>query len=369
MQKTFKAKLILFTALVFLVQGAVLIITPAASAASALSSTYVRLDRMKVATATSFRIKFTTSSATATEDTLVVDFNGDDTGTARWIDATNGGLVNTTQATATAACATETGATALPGTLSASGTGAVITVTGVTNLAASTAYCVDFTSASAVTTPTGAGEFHPKVSTKTGGTVDDTTNTAVRIITNEQVTVTGTVPPTFNFALSGNTDSFVSNLSTSATISTTGVTVTVTTNAPSGWIAWAKSTNQSSGSAGKGALKSTTASNYTIPTTNANTLGSAAHTLTNGNEDYGLAVDAISDAANGGTVTADAAYNSVATTKIGVLDTSIYRPIASANGTANGDILTLKERATIAGQTPAATDYTDIITLIGAGQF
>lgn len=367
--KTLK-RLSFVTILALLMQTLSSMLLVSASASSPLSSTYVRLNRMKAGTATSFRLKFTTSAATATEDTLVVDFNGDDTTTSRWTDNANGpGVVNATQTTDVSSCATETGATGLPGSLSASGSGSAITVTGVTNLTASTAYCIDFTSSSAVTTPTTVGEYHPKVSTKTSSTVDDTTNVAVRILSDDTVTVTGTVPPTFNFVLSGNTDTYTSNLSTSSTVSTTGITATLTTNAPTGWITWAKSTNQSSGSAGKGALKSTTASNYTIPSTNGNALGSAAHTLSNGIEDYGLAVDAITDASGGGTVSADAAYNSVGSTKIGVLDTTIFRPIASASGTANGDVLTIKERATIAGQTPAATDYTDVIFLIGAGVF
>lgn len=324
--------------------------------AATLTTSYIRLNRLKTATATPFRLQFRTVSAGAT--TVVIDFNGAD-GTT-WTAAS--GLVNVTQTTATATCASETGDTALPGTLAASGSGAVLTITGVTALSATTTYCVDLTHASAVTNAT-SGEYHPTVTVGS-----DSTTVAVRTISNDQIVVSATVPPTFNFVLSGNTDSFTTNLSSSSVVSTTGQTVTITTNAYTGWIAWVKNLNGSSGASTKGALKSAGAGNYTIPTTNANALGSASHTLSTGSEDYGLGVTITTDASGGGTVTLDAAYDGTST-KAGVLDVTNFRPIASANGTANGDVINLKERATISGVTPAASDYTDTLTVIGAGNF
>lgn len=326
------------------------------AAAATLTTTYIRLNRIKAGEATTFRLLFRTVGAGAT--TVSVDFNGADSTT--WTGST--GLVNATQTTATATCASETGATALPGTLSASGSGAVLSITGVTALSATTTYCVDLTHASAVTNAS-AGEYHPTVTVGS-----DSTTVALRTISNDQIVVTATVPPTFNFVLSGNTDSFTTNLSSGSIVSTTGRTVTITTNATTGWIAWVKNLNTSTGAATKGALRSATAGNYSIPTTNANALGSASHTLSAGTEDYGLGVTITTDAAGGGTVTLDAAYDGTST-KAGVLDPNNFRPIASANGTANGDVIDLKERATISGVTPAANDYTDTITVIGAGSF
>jgi hypothetical protein len=322
--------------------------------AAALTTTYVRLNRMSAAATTSFRLQFKATSAGAT--TLSINFNGADVTT--WTGSS--GAVNATQTTATATCATETGDTALPGTLSASGAGSTLSVTGITALTAGTTYCVDFTSATAVTNAT-AGEYHPVV---TAGS--DSTTVAVRTITNDQIVVTAIVAPTFNFVLGGNTDTFSANLSTSTT-STAGRSVTITTNAAGGWITWVKSLNGSSGASTKGALKSASAGNFTIPTTNANALGSASHTLSAG-QDYGLGVTISTDAAGGGTVALDAAYDGTGT-KIGVLDPANFRPIASANGTANGDVITLTERAIIDSNVPAATDYTDTLTVIGAGNF
>ncbi|CAN5379770.1 hypothetical protein BH10PAT3_BH10PAT3_3030 [soil metagenome] len=324
--------------------------------AAALTTSYIRLNRLSATATTSFRLQFKTVGAGATS--VAINFNGADTTT--WTGTS--GAVNAVQTTATATCASETSDTALPGTLSASGTGSTLTITGVTALSATTTYCVDLTSATAVTNAT-AGEYHPTVTVGS-----DSTTVALRTISNDQIVVSATVPATFNFVLSGNTDSFTAPLSTGSVVSTTGRTVTITTNAPSGWIAWVKNLNGSSGAATKGALKSALASNYTIPTTNANALGSASHTLTTGSEDYGLGVTITTDAAGGGTVALDGAYDGNSS-KAGVLDPTNFRPIASANGTASGDVIDLKERATIAGATPPATDYTDTLTVIGAGNF
>jgi hypothetical protein len=71
----------------------------------------------------------------------------------------------------------------------------------------------------------------------------------------------------------------------------------------------------------------------------------------------------------------DAAYNSGSGVGGGVLDTN-FQPInactrdwAPKPGTSDGDVLTLVERATIRGGTPAGSDYSDIITVVGAGNF
>lgn len=333
-----------------------IVVTTQKVEAAPLTQSSIRLNRIKASQTTSVRIQFRTASAGATS--VAINFNGTDTTT--WTGS--GGSINATQSTATATCASETGSTALPGSLTASGSGSTITITGVTALAATTTYCVDLTSSTAVTNAT-VGEYHPTI---TAGS--DSITTAVRTISDDQIVITATVPPTFNFVLSGNTDSFTSNLSASSVVSTAGRTVTITSNAASGWIAWAKSLNGSSGAPTKGALRSSTASNYTIPTTNANAIGSASHTLTPGTEDYGLGVTITTDSSGGGTVTVDSAYDG-SSTKAGVLDTNNFRPIASANGTTNGDVITLTERATIAGGTPAANDYTDTLSIIGAADF
>jgi hypothetical protein len=343
-------------AIVLLFPVALVVVSSQTAYAATLTTSYIRLNRLQAGQTTSFRLQFKTVGSGATS--VAVNFNGADATT--W--TASSGVVNATQSTDTATCATETGDTALPGTLAASGSGSTVSISGVTALSATTTYCVDLTSASAVTNAV-AGEYHPTITVGS-----DSTTVAARTITNDQIVVTATVPPTFNFVLSGNTDTFSSALSASSVVSTAGKTVTITTNAPSGWVAWVKGLNGSSGAATKGALKSSAAGNYTIPTTNSNALGSSSHTLSTGSEDYGLGVTITTDAANGGTVALDGAYDGTSS-KAGVIDPTNFRPVASSNGTANGDVINLTERATIAGNTPAANDYTDTLSVIGAGNF
>ncbi len=313
--------------------------------AATLTNTYIRLDRMKAnPQTTSFRLAFRTVGAGAT--TVAINFNGADVTT--WTGSS--GLVNATQtAVGASGCDTPVSATALPGTLSASGSGSTITITGVTALSATTQYCVDLTSSSAVTNAT-AGEYHPTVTVGS-----DSTTVAVRTISNDQVTVNASVPPTFNFVLDANTSNFASSLTTSGVIKTADRTVTITTNAINGWVAWAKDLNTG--------LLSSTAS-HTIAST---TPGSAA-TLSNGTEGYIVGVE-VSNAAGGGTPAVPAAYQGTAGNNAGSgLDTT-FRTIASSAGTANGDVITFRGKAAIDGNTPAATDYNDTWTVIGAGSF
>jgi hypothetical protein len=347
--------------LVLALQTFFILVAGQSASATQLTTTYIRLSRMKSGTLSSFRLVFKAASSQTAQ--VAIDLNGSDVGAAQWTNVTPGGLVTVGAiVTSTAQCVTD-GFTALPGVTAATGAASVITTSGVTATTFGTTYCVDF--AAAVTTPTAGheGEYHPSV---TQGT--DSTNVALRVITNDQIVVSATVLPTFNFVLSGNTDTFATPLSTASVVSTAGKTVTITTNAASGWITWVKDANGSSGAATKGALKSAAASNFTIPTTNAVALGAVSHTLTTNSQDYGLGVTITTDAAGGGTVALDPAYDGTAT-KAGVLDPNNYRPVASANGTSSGDVINLTERATIDGAVPAATDYTDTLTVVGAGNF
>jgi hypothetical protein len=356
-------KIVLLTAAFLLVVPSLLVLLPGRGSAATLTNTYIRLNRLKIGpVATSFRLVFKAASIQTAD--VSIDFNGTDTGTARWTDVANGpGVVNATQSVATAQCVTD-GFTALPGgSLAAAGSGSVVTISGVgaTTTVASPTYCVDLTSTTAVTNPTTAGEYHPTVTIGT-----DSTTIALRIIAEDQVVVTATVPPSFNFLFNNTSTDAFGNLDPAAVKTTTGKTITLTTNANSGWIVWAKSSQ----GATTGSLHSTVASKFI---TSASSLGSAAHNFSAGSEDYGLAATIGTDAGGGGTVTLDNAYNGTgscpSTCNAGVLDSQNFRPIASANGTANGDVINVFERATIAGSTPAANDYTDTITFIGAGNF
>lgn len=347
----------------------VLVISAPYAHAAPFTKAFVRLDRIKAATTTGGRVCAQPATA-AVEATVQVTF------------PTTGGtdyIVNATAANWTVTTTNmDTGQTPWPGIGTATTVSGKTVTFPSTDLTVGTLYCFNFAATSTLTTSSAAAAETTQgtILTRTVTPTNiDTTTYAESIISDDQVVITAVVPPNFTFVLNGNTDTFTTNLSTSAVVSTTGKTVTITTNAASGWIVWAQDLNfKTVTDAGStpanqhGALKSATAANYTISNNTASTLGTASHTLVTGTEDYGLGVTINTDAANGGVVTLDAAYDGT-TSKAGVLDNTHFRPIASANGTANGDIININERATIAGQTPAASDYTDTLTLVGAGQF
>lgn len=249
-----------------------------------------------------------------------------------------------------------TGTTELPGTLVALGNGTSIVVSGVSDLTVGTTYA--FNLSLGVTNPA-AGSATDTVSTLTSGDATiDSSSIGSRYITNDQITIIGVVPPSFNFVLSGNTDSFTTDLAVGDTVSTTGKTVTITTNAAKGWIAWVKSANFSLSSATTGS---------TIPTTG--TVNGTPSTLSVGTNGYVLDANLTQDSGTGtGTVTIAGEYNGTDTASGGTLST-IFQPFASCKGTTAGDIITLIARATISAVLPAASDYTDLLTVVGAGSF
>lgn len=315
--------------------------------AAGLTGTSIRFNRMRAGTASTFRLTFTVPAGNAqTEASVRIGFPDNFTVATSGLTAS------------TASC----GATALPGTLSVTGGNTNgsknITITGVTNLAVTTTYCVDIDRTGTndpVTNPT-AGIYSVTIDTRdAGNTVIDNTVIGVRTITDDQIVVNAIVPPSFNFVLDANTTSFTTNLDSGAVVQTTPRTVTITTNATQGWVAWARDSNTglTSLAAGK--------------TINSTTPGTAATLVTN-TEGYVLGVQA-TDASGGGAVTVVPAYAGTGADSNGSgLDTA-YRQIASANGTANGDVLTLRGKASINTMTPAGIDYTDTWTIIGAGSF
>jgi len=260
--------------------------------------------------------------------------------------------------------------------------GVTLNITLTSTLAANTAdlYCFNFNSSLTLPT-TGGTETAPGsiTSSTSAPAVIDQTNFSYSnaIISNNTVVVNAVVPPSFALALSGNTDTFASNLSTLSINSSPGNTITITTNAASGYILWAEDSNYrtvtdagSSPANEHGALKSSTA-NYALANETPSSLGSASHLFAAGTEDYGLEVSDTTPGTGYGTSSVNAAYINTGSlgTYAGVLNPTFYEPIASDTGTANGNALTVKELATISGNTPAGSDYTDTIYYTGAGEF
>jgi hypothetical protein len=238
----------------------------------------------------------------------------------------------------------------LTGTTASGVASQVVTFTS-TALSASTVY--GFCITGGITNPA-SGTVQQNIITANG----DSTNVANAFITGDQITVNATVPPTFTFTLSGTSDNFVSNLSTGGTTNTTGITATAVTNAATGYSIMVKSTNLG--------LKSATAANHIITSANS----ASQTTLVNNTEGYVLAVTT-KTTNNTGTAAVKAKFDSTGggTVVGGDLNQAGYQEIAYANNSTTSDAYVFKERATVSGITPAATDYTDVLTVVGAGNF
>lgn len=313
---------------------------------AAPTQSFIRFDRMKISTATTGTVCFMPGT-TATEASVKVTFP---TGYAASVTTANW-TVSTTN------LGWPSGATAWLGIGTATNvTGQVVTFPS-SDLTVGTLYCFNWTNTAALTTKSTA-------TTSNAGQIDtytsvpaliDTAGYSTATIADDQIVVTATVPQTFSFALSGNTDALGTLSTASVSVSPTPRTVTLNTNAKNGWQVWATDSNTG--------LKSANASNYTIAST---TPGSNS-TLAAGTEGYNLGLTA-SQTSGTGTVTVATGYVGGVTGKGGGLDTTL-RTLATSNGTANNAVLTMTNNAAISGTTPAATDYTDTITVVGAGLF
>jgi hypothetical protein len=230
---------------------------------------------------------------------------------------------------------------------------------------AGTVYCFNWTDASA-TQPgsTGSSEQGTVASYSDAGATAliDSANYNTATITNDQITVTATVPQNFSFALgtcSSNTDALGTLSTSSPSTSPTPCTATVNTNASNGWQTWAKDLNQG--------LKSSSAGNYTIASNCSGSAGTNS-TLTNAAEGYNLGVES-SQTGGTGTITVATPFIRSSTNYRGGGLCSALQTLASSGGTANNAVLTLYNSASIVGSTPAATDYTDTETVVAAGLF
>ncbi len=308
--------------------------------AANFTGAYLRFDRMMASTATNVVVVFKPATV-GTEAKVKITFPAGFT-------VSGSPTVNTT--------ALPAGTTAVPGTLSAAGSAQTVTISGATDMVVGTLYAVNI--ATGITNGT-AGTGTATIFTTTSGDVTiDSSDVATRTISNDQIVVTATVPATFSFTLSGNSDSFTGNLDPASVVSTSGRTVTIATNASRGWIAWVRSANA--------ALVSASASS-SIAT--AGSVDGTPSTLSTGTNGYVLDVNLTTDSGTGsGTVTLDPEYNGTTTSAGGTLSTSL-QPIASADGTTDGDVLTLIERSAISAVQAAASDYSDTLTVIGAGNF
>lgn len=325
---------------------AIPIVTSNLASAAPLSQVEVRFDRMKISTATTGTV-CANPTTTATEASVNVEFP-----TGYTVSATAGDHTANTTNTAWPA-----GASAWP-TIGASAT----SVSGQTvtwssgDLTVGTLYCFNWTSTTAITVKgTATSNNSGTVTTRTSAPADiDSAVYNTASITDDQIVVTATVPSVFSFALSANTDA-LGTLSTSAvTASPTPRTATVNTNAKNGWQVWARDS-----STGLASASASSTISSTTPGTNS--------TLVAGTTGYNTGITQTQGGGTG-TISVAAPFVGTATGQGGGLDTSL-RTLASSNGTADTAVLTIKNNVAISPTVPAAADYTDTITVIGAGLF
>ena len=292
---------------------------------------YVRLERLKASTTTGGTV-CAQADTVATEADVQVVFP-------------TGFTVNTTASNWTVTTTNlPAGATAWPGINTASAVSGQTVTFPSSDLTVSTLYCFNFSGTSTLTTGTAGNDKTGTITTRTSGPATiDSSGYALSVVSDDQIVVTATVPATFSFALSGNTDTFTGNLSAS------------------GWVAWVKSANAALNSASTGSSIATAGSVDNAPTDLASSTGYVLDV--NITTDSGTGTGTITQASNYG-----AEYNGTNSTSGGTLSTS-FQPIAASDGTTDGDILTLIERAKISAVQAAATDYTDTLTVVAAGRF
>ncbi len=324
-------------------------------ASATMSQVFVRFDRMETSQATTGTICVMPATSSSDVKTWTVTFpTGYTLGAGSTFESTN---ISTTDL-------------AWPGTASAwpnatSATAAVVgqTVTwtnsSVQTMSSGTMYCYNWlnTTGDAVTQPSSANpSLQGAIATQDHLAADiDTGTYATAAVSGDQIVVSATVPTAFSFALSGYTDA-LGNLSTGAVSSSSPArTATVNTNAKNGWVVWAKDANTG--------LNSSTAS-YTIP---ANTYGGSPTTVTAGSEGYNMGVTK-TQVGGSGTLSVDPGFDGTVSHEGGGLTTN-FHSIATSTGSADTAVLTMTNNVAIKGSTPAATDYTDTITVVGAGLF
>lgn len=349
--KNIKSKQLL-VAIAFLFSA---VVTPfiAHNVFAAAAQGLVRFDRMQTSTATTGTICLSPGTSSVDVKSWQVTFP-----TGYVVSTTAGnwqaGNISTTN------IAWPSGGTAWPAATTATATVAGQTVTWTNGTAQTmntgTLYCYNWTATAAITNPASANpSLTGTVVTKNSSSVQiDSASYSTAAVTNDQITVTATVPPTFSFALSGTSDALGTLSTGSVATSPTPRTVTVNTNAKNGWTVWAKDANTG--------LASTNAAK-----TIASTTPGSNSTLAAGTEGYNTGITQ-TQVGGSGAITIQTAFVGGSLGKGGGLNTTLA-PLAISNGTADTAVLTLKNNVAINATTPAATDYTDTITVVGAGLF
>lgn len=316
-------------------------------ASAIFTEAYLRLDRVKASTTTGGTI-CAKPATTGTEADVQVVFP---TGFTVNVTAANWTVTTTNLPSGATAWVTIGTASAVSGQTVTFPSG---------DLTVGTLYCFNFAATSTLTNSTAGNNKTGTITTRTiTPTTVDATTYAVSIVSDDQVAITATVSQIFSFSLSANTIA-LGTLSTSA-VTSGNMTLTMATNANTGWITWVKSANANLSSATTGSNIATVGTVDDIPSSLAAQAG------------YVLDVDITTDSATGdGTVSQAAGYGAeyagADTSSGGALSTTL-QPVARSNGTTDGDVLTANARAKVSAVQEPATDYTDTLTFVSTGRF
>jgi hypothetical protein len=309
---------------------------------------YLRLDRMAISTSGIGGTVCYKPSGSVTVDNVNVTFPSN---TYYTLNTTGGNYtIDTTSI--------PTGTTVWPGMGSptVSVVGQVLTVTGSSqSLSSANTYCLHWSGASTVTSTAQAAtnSLTGTIVSKNGGATVDSINYAIATVTSDQITVTGTLSSIFSLSIGSTTQSLT--LDPTAVAASAGDVVTISTNAGNGWNAWVTDTRN-------GALHSTTTGQDVIAVnTYANCPAACSLDSTTG---FGLDVDSTT-----GSPTIDTRYNGTnGTNQVGTLQ-NVLEAIATKSTPGAGDQVTLTFKAKPAATVPAGTDYQDVVTVVGAGNF
>lgn len=321
------------------------ILSSTLASAAALSQVEVRFDRMKISTATTGTV-CAKPTTTATEADVQVTFP-----TGYTVSATAGNhTVNTTNT------AWPTGGTAWPSIATATAVSGQTVTFPSGDLTVGTLYCFNWTGGSAITVKSSATSSNTgTVTTRTSvpATID-TADYNTASISDDQIVVTATVPSVFSFALSANADALGTLGTGTVKTSPTPAAATVNTNAKNGWQVWARDS-----STGLNSSSASSTISSTTPGTNS--------TLSAGTTGYNTGITT-SQVGGTGVITVATPFVGTGAGQGGGLDTSL-RSLATSTGPADTAVLTIKNNVAISPTVPAASDYTDTITVIGAGLF
>ncbi len=249
-------------------------------------------------------------------------------------------------------------ASAWPGINTASSVnGTSVTFPG-TDLSTSTFYCFNFAGASSTIGPAG-NDKTGQLKTEGGAPYVDSVDWATSVVSSgaDQISVTASVSASMTFSLDANSAA-LGNISSGTTTAASAITETVSTNARNGWVSWVIS--GTNGGGGIGALHST------IANADIDSPGSHDGTPETLSSSGGYVLDVNTGS---GSPTVAAEYDGGTADAGGHISQSQFRQIAHATTPANANTVSLVVKARSSVTTPAASDYTDTLTVVAAGSF